>query len=194
MRNPKTQRGMTFISTMILLIVAGFFVMLLMKLGPIYLENYTIKNVVKDLVNDPMLAGRPMREIRDKLDRRLYINEVRRLERDDIQFKREGDKYQLTAIGATRTNTGTGLQTFAFEPVEGADTVGDGYFFGWHTGDTAGNRNSGVVEFGDSPDALMTILTADGQMDGQKLKIGAAYRKQSSFPRQYSIMAVSKKP
>jgi hypothetical protein len=108
-------------------------------------------------------------------------------------FKKEGDKYVLIGIGATRTNDGSGVQTFPFETAEGMASVGEGYFFGWHTGDTAGNRNPGVVEFQDAPDALMTILTADGQMEGQKLKVGATYRLQSQFRRHYSIMAESRK-
>jgi hypothetical protein len=40
----------------------------------------------------------------------------------------------------------------------------------------------------------MTILTGDGQMGGQRVELGKSYRTQAEFPRQYSIMAVSKKP
>jgi len=68
--------------------------------------------------------------------------------------------------------------------------VGDGYFFGWHTGDLKGKTNPGVVEFEDSPDTRMIILAAGG---GRKPKAGATYRVQSQFPRNYSVMAVSKK-
>ena len=91
-------------------------------------------------------------------------------------FRKDGDKYLLTAIGTTRTNAGTGLQSFAFEPVQGTAEVGDGCFFGWHTGDPAGQHNPGVIEFEDAADAQMIILTADGQLGDQKLKIGNAYR------------------
>ncbi len=49
-------------------------------------------------------------------------------------FKKEGAAYRLTAIGKTRTNDGSGLQTSPFEAVEGSDVVGEGYYFGWHTG------------------------------------------------------------
>jgi dienelactone hydrolase len=111
-----------------------------------------------------------------------------------LVFKKEGDRYQLTGIGTTRTNAGTGVQTFEFEPVDGSALVGDGYFFGWHTGDREGHHNPGVAEFEDAPDSLMIILTADGQMGAQQLKIGASYRLQSQFRRRYSVMAVSKKP
>ncbi len=108
-------------------------------------------------------------------------------------FQKQGDKYRLTGIGQTRTNAGTGAQTFSFETAEGTDTVGEGHFFGWHTGNLKGSLNPGVIEYEDAPDALMTILTADGQMVGQTLKIGEMYRLQSQFRRQYSVMAASKK-
>jgi len=109
-------------------------------------------------------------------------------------FRKQDGKYELTGVGTTRTNDGTGVQSFDFDPVQGTDTVDEGYFFGWHTGDLEGNHNPGVAEFQDAPDALMIILTADGQMTGQKPKVGDTYRIQSQFRRRYSVMAVSKKP
>lgn len=95
MKPLNNQKGMTFISTLLLLVVAGFLVLLVLKLGPIYLENYTIKTVVKSLVNDPLLKNRPVRELRNQLDNRLYINEVRRLTRKDMSFKRDGENLKL---------------------------------------------------------------------------------------------------
>jgi len=111
-----------------------------------------------------------------------------------LLFKKQDAKYELMGIGTTRTNAGTGAQSFPFELVQGSDVVDEGCFFGWHTGDLEGNYNPGVAEFQDSPDALMIILTADGQMSGQKLKVGATYRLQSQYRRRYSVMAASKKP
>jgi len=110
-----------------------------------------------------------------------------------LLFRKQDGKYELTGVGTTRTNDGTGVQSFDFEPVQGTDTVDEGCYFGWHTGDLEGNRNPGVAEYQDAPDALMIILTADGQMTGQKPKIGDTYRIQSQFRRRYSVMAVSKK-
>ncbi|MFV2065416.1 MAG: dienelactone hydrolase family protein [Pirellulales bacterium] len=110
-----------------------------------------------------------------------------------VILRQKGDTFLLTGIGATRSNDGSGLQSFDFEPVQGTDTVGDGYFFGWHTGDLQGRRNPGVIEFEDAPDSLMTILTATGQMTDQPLVIGNTYRRQSQFRRRYSVMAVAKK-
>ena len=106
-------------------------------------------------------------------------------------FKKEGDSYTLTGIGKTRTNTGAGLQAFAFELVEGSREVGDGHYFGWYTGDSTGKQNAGVAEFGDAPRDRMTILTLDGALGGQKISVGASYREQSNYPRKYSIRAIS---
>lgn len=107
-------------------------------------------------------------------------------------FKKEGDRYLLTAIGKTQTNAGTGLQSFPFDVLQGSDEVGDGYFFGWHTGEVAGKQNPGVVEFDDGPRDRMTILTLDGELANQKVVVDQPYREQSSYPRTYSIQAISR--
>jgi hypothetical protein len=108
-------------------------------------------------------------------------------------LKRDGDQYELVGIGTSRSNAGTGLQTFDFEVVAGTDAVGEGCFFGWHTGQPDGEHNPGVIEYDSSTDCQMVILTADGQLAAQRLELGATYRVQSQFPRRYSVMAVSEK-
>ncbi len=88
--NIRNQRGITFISLLLLLMIMGFFLLLLFKLGPVYLENYTVKTVLSNLRKDPMLHTRPSRAIRGAIDSQLYVNEVRRLGLKDIKLKREG--------------------------------------------------------------------------------------------------------
>jgi hypothetical protein len=82
---------MTFISLLLLLAILGFFVLLLLKLGPLYLENYKVKGVLTGLESDTMLNAGSAGEVRSLVDRRLYINEVRRLTPKDIKVKREGN-------------------------------------------------------------------------------------------------------
>jgi len=110
-----------------------------------------------------------------------------------LAFKKEGEVYKLTGIGKTRTNAGTGLQTFPFDRVQGSDQVGAGYFFGFYTGDLAGKPNAGVVEYSDDPQHQMIIVTLDGAMGDQRLLVGQTYREQSHWPRAYSVQAVSKR-
>jgi hypothetical protein len=108
-------------------------------------------------------------------------------------FRKDGDRYVLIGIGRTQTNSGTGLQSFPFEPVDGTGEVGAGCYFGWHTGDRDGNHNPGVVEFDDNRRDRMTIVTLDGGLSNQKIATGNTYRVQSEFARAYSIHAVSKR-
>jgi dienelactone hydrolase len=105
-------------------------------------------------------------------------------------FKKEGRfAYRLTGIGRTRANTGAGLQTHPFELAAGSDAVGSGYFFGFYTGDPAGAGNAGVVEFDQLlPQDRMTVLAGD---EGPRVTLGTIYREQTSYPRTYSIHAVS---
>jgi dienelactone hydrolase len=132
-----------------------------------------------------------------QLDTWSFCNDNGPAQRDRVItpliFKRVKDRYQLTGIGKTRTNTGDGLQTFPFDLVEGSSDVGAGYFFGWHTGDQAGWRNAGVAEFDDEPRNRMTILTLDGQLGSQRIVLGQTYREQSHYPRAYSVQAISTK-
>ena len=46
MRLQKNQKGLTFISWLIILAVGGFFVMLALKLTPIYLENQSAGQII----------------------------------------------------------------------------------------------------------------------------------------------------
>ena len=76
MRLQKNQKGLTFISWLIILAIGGFFVMLGMKLTPIYLENQSVKSVVKSLNNDPLIRKTDTRGIRKIIKKRMKINSI----------------------------------------------------------------------------------------------------------------------
>ncbi len=104
MQIARKQQGMTAISVLLLLIVGGFFVLLLMKLGPIYLENYKVKTVLANLESQPELGSLPFSKIRSAIAKRLYINEVRRLDNKDIKLKRAGRVVQVMIDYEVREN------------------------------------------------------------------------------------------
>ena len=95
MNGPARQGGITFISLMLMFIIVGFFMLLLMKLGPIYMENFSVKTVLENLQKDPFIANQPAQKIRTQINNRLYVNEVRRLSDKDIKLKREGQKVMV---------------------------------------------------------------------------------------------------
>ncbi len=90
MRTAQRQQGITVIGMLLMLIVGGFLALLVLKLGPIYLENYKVKTVLANVESQRDLAALPTAKIRDAVSQRLYINEVRRLSDKDIKIKRVG--------------------------------------------------------------------------------------------------------
>lgn len=106
-----------------------------------------------------------------------------------LVFKREGQVYRLTAIGRPRVNTGAGLQTHPFEPIQGSDAVAADHYFGFYTGDPAGSDNAGVVEYDEGRQDRMTVLGLE--TGAGKVPLGGLYREQASYPRTYSIHAIS---
>ncbi|MBT8440357.1 MAG: DUF4845 domain-containing protein [Gammaproteobacteria bacterium] len=88
MRLQKNQKGLTFISWLIILAIGGFFVLLALKLTPIYLENQGVKSVVQSLNNDPLIRKTDSRGIRNIIKKRMKINSIYDFPKDAIKIKK----------------------------------------------------------------------------------------------------------
>jgi len=95
MRLQKNQKGLTFISWLIILAIGGFFVMLGLKLTPIYLENQSVKSVVKSLDNDPMIRKTDTRGIRKIIKKRMKINSIYDFPQDAIKIKKTKSRLNI---------------------------------------------------------------------------------------------------
>ncbi|MEJ2622354.1 MAG: DUF4845 domain-containing protein [Candidatus Thiodiazotropha sp.] len=87
MRSIKKQRGLTFISWLVILIVAGFLVMVGIKVMPVYLDHFAVKAALKGIKNEPFAERKSKIELRNMLLRRLDINSVRHVTKDNIKVK-----------------------------------------------------------------------------------------------------------
>ncbi len=88
-RHPGRQSGMTLIGMVLVAFLIGFFILLILKIGPIYLEHYKVITSLKSLEQMPELARKSRREVRSLLEKRLDINMVENVTRDDIQVLKE---------------------------------------------------------------------------------------------------------
>jgi hypothetical protein len=78
MKLMKSQRGLSSLGWLLILSVAGFFLLLATKLGPHYLTNMGIRSAMKSMAqNNPLLDDMENAEIRSKLSSSLTINSVR---------------------------------------------------------------------------------------------------------------------
>ena len=70
------QQGLTFISMIVLLAFIGFLVLLVLKIGPIYLNNNKLADAVEAIQQSPGLANKTVAEIRTDLDKQFNMNYV----------------------------------------------------------------------------------------------------------------------
>ncbi len=70
------QKGITFLSFIIVLAVIGFFAFIGMRLFPVYITNYNAIKDIKALSQEPGAATRSIDDIRKELERRFNISYV----------------------------------------------------------------------------------------------------------------------
>lgn len=89
------QKGMSGWSMLGLAMVFGFIGLLVIKLTPVYVEGYSALDVAKKLEEDMALLRSSHREIDDKFFKRLNINSVRSVTKDNVTIKKTKDHVQF---------------------------------------------------------------------------------------------------
>ncbi len=82
------QTGLTFLSVLVMLGLIAFFTLLILKIGPIYLDHYKVKTVLASLESEPNIASQSVRRVRDLIMRRFDINMVEHVKKKDIAIKK----------------------------------------------------------------------------------------------------------
>lgn len=86
----KQQQGLSIIGLLVVLLMAGALGFFGLKIGPTYMENWTIKKMMKDLQTDDKVIGKNPNTIRTVLMKRLRVNGVYNLSPKDVNIKRRG--------------------------------------------------------------------------------------------------------
>ena len=89
--SPANQQGLTFISLVFILGLIGFFVLLGLKIGPIYLNHSKVVSALADIKKTPDIEVQSEGEIRSSLSKRFDINYVDDVNQDDITITRHGN-------------------------------------------------------------------------------------------------------
>jgi hypothetical protein len=84
------QQGLTFISLVFLLGFFAFFVLLGLKIVPVYLDHFKVASVVAELEKTPDLEEKSVSDIRESLSKRLGMNYVYDVTQDDIVITKYG--------------------------------------------------------------------------------------------------------
>jgi hypothetical protein len=97
------QRGMTFIGWLIILGIIGFFVLLLLRLTPTYLENFTVKQQLKSLSEESGVGELPPVQIRGKLLARFSIDDVTNVPVEAIKVNKNQERVVIDISYHVRT-------------------------------------------------------------------------------------------
>jgi len=91
------QRGMTIITVLLIIAIAGIFLTVAFKLGPHYMQFMTVKSVMDDVKNDPESKGQSGKWLLSSINKRLYINEVRSLSvKKDFKFMKASEGNEIS--------------------------------------------------------------------------------------------------
>ena len=88
------QQGLTFISWLIILAIGGFFVLLTLKIVPIYLEHQSVQNIVQGLTTDAKLRKEFVspKEVSDIIWKRMRIESLYDFPKDAFKIKKTKDR------------------------------------------------------------------------------------------------------
>jgi len=95
--SPKRQQGLTFISLVFILGLIAFFVLLGLKIGPIYLDHSKVVSALAEIEKTTHIEEQSEAQIRDGLSKRFNINYVYDVTQDDISITKHGN-YLKVAI------------------------------------------------------------------------------------------------
>lgn len=98
------QTGMTGIAWLGVIALIVMFVLLTLKLLPIYLDSFDVGSVLSDIKNEPNIANMTPRMITRTIMKRLDINMVTDVSKDDIYFDRAGKKRTVEIDYEVRKN------------------------------------------------------------------------------------------
>jgi hypothetical protein len=84
--------------------LAGFAVVLGMRLGPIYMQNYEVNNVLHEVAAEDNIGRAPEQVIWGKLSKFFDINNIDNIKQDDFKVQHKDGQTTFTLHYETRLN------------------------------------------------------------------------------------------
>jgi hypothetical protein len=88
MHRAKHQAGLTAIGLILILIPVGLAVYIVMKVAPVYIEAFSVGDVVNSLKKELDLKEKSREEIYTMIKKRLDVNDISSVDKDDIKIQK----------------------------------------------------------------------------------------------------------
>jgi Zn-dependent metalloprotease len=105
MRSIHRQSGLTAVSIIALLAIGAFFIMLALRLAPIYLENFKVASHLEKLAKDPSSKNMSEDEIITKLFKRFDLDDVENVSEEDLTIEPSDNGIVISIDYEVRTPT-----------------------------------------------------------------------------------------
>ncbi len=104
MKFANTQRGITGVGIMLILILVAFIGLIGLKLLPVYLEHYQIKSILSSLKSERELATQPPQEVWRAMAKRMGVNDITAIGREDVVIQKIPSGISVTVDYEARRN------------------------------------------------------------------------------------------
>jgi hypothetical protein len=94
---PQRQQGLTLLSIAFILALIAFFVLLILKIAPIYIDHSKVANALAALEKITDIQTKSEQEIRQSLEKRFNMNYVYDVTQDDIKVIKRGNYLKVQA-------------------------------------------------------------------------------------------------
>lgn len=95
MNNIRYQKGMSGVGWLLILALIAFFTLLGLKVIPAYMNSMTVGSVLSGMEEEPGLGRKSPAEIMETLNKRLSINMIKDIGRDEIYLESGKDMYYI---------------------------------------------------------------------------------------------------
>ncbi len=91
----KKQQGITFITLMFILAILAFFVLLTLKIAPIYMNHNSVVNALTAVEKMPSIETLSKQAIKTSLSKRFGMNYVEKVDTNDVTILKQGNYVQV---------------------------------------------------------------------------------------------------
>lgn len=98
------QKGMSSFGWIAVFGIFALLLILFFKVFPMYYGSYQVQTALEALTMDDRVDSKSKREIWTSLQKRLYINEVRSIKRENVTMERKDGKTTVTVDYEVRDN------------------------------------------------------------------------------------------
>lgn len=89
MRTRLRQKGVGLVGWLVIIVIAIFFLMLAVRLVPMYYDSFVVSSIFSDVAEDPSIQSPS--DIRSTIRKRFNINTMTQLSVDDVKIIQLGD-------------------------------------------------------------------------------------------------------